>query len=67
MAIKTIKVSSRRSTKIGDEFFTYEMTVEADVPKKEDVESCTDELWEFAHNQVDKQIADAIKDLTKKK
>ena len=60
--IKTIKVSSRRSEKIGNSYFTFEMEVESDVSGLKDKEEYVKKLWKYAADEVDKQILDAASD-----
>lgn len=61
--IKTVKVSSRRSVKIKDDYFTNEMTVEADVDKIKDKQKYVDKLWKYIEDEIDKRLAQAWKDM----
>lgn len=62
-SIKKVTVSSRRSTKIGNDYFTAEMTVESDVSRLRDKQKAVDQLWDYAEGEVDKRIAQAVKDI----
>mgnify|MGYP006872996342 CR=1 FL=1 len=66
-SIKTVKVTSRRSTKIKDDFFTEEMTVEADVSGIKDKQKHIDKLWDYVEGEVDKRLAQTYKDILDKK
>ena len=56
--ITSVKVSSRRSTQMKKEFFTFECCLEASTEgmTMEDVNKELNSLWEKASNQVDKQL-----------
>ena len=62
-SIKTVKVTSRRSTKIKDDFFTKEMTVEADISGIKDKQKNIDKLWDYVEGEVDKRLAQTYKDI----
>ena len=61
--IQTVEVSSRRSSKLGNEFFTFEMKLSAtvdgldDSKKKEYIKK----MWDYAGEEVDNQLADMAK------
>ena len=59
--IKTVKVSSRRSEKIKNSYFIFEMEVEADVSgfSNADKKEYISRLWKYANDEVDTQIVDA--------
>lgn len=63
--IKTVKVSSRRSSKIGEEYFTFEMTLEADVSGLTDKKEYISKLWEYAGEEVDNQLVETAKSIKK--
>ena len=61
--ITSVKVTSRRSSKIGDEFFTFEMTTEANTENMTDEEKkeYVKKLWDYASSEVDNQIVETAK------
>jgi hypothetical protein len=56
----TIKVSSRVSKKIGNDFFTFEYTEERTVNPTRPIEEQRMELWRTCHAEVDKQIVEIM-------
>ena len=65
--IKTINISSRRSEKIGDGYFTFEMTLGADVDgmSAKEKKDYMKKLWDLAGEEVDNQISETIKSIQK--
>ena len=63
--ITNVKISSRRSSNIGKEYITYEMTLEASVKgmSDEEREKQIQEMYEYADNIVDEKVENAIADL----
>lgn len=59
--IKSVSVVSRRSAKVGNDFFTFECAFEADAGK--DIDYTLESLWAKAHEEVDKQFENTIHDL----
>lgn len=61
--IKTVSISSRRSSKVGNEFLTFEMTLEAGVDGLSDEEKkeYIKKLWDYAGEEVDNQIMETAK------
>lgn len=49
----TIKVSSRASTKVGDNYYTIEYTEERTVTPDADLDKERDLLWDEVNKQVD--------------
>lgn len=60
--IKTVSISSRRSSKVGNEFLTFEMTLEADVNNLSDEEKkeYIRKMWDYAGEEVDNQIRETV-------
>ena len=56
MEIKTIKATARISTKVGDDFFTFEYGEERTVDPKEDIEVQRNNLFDDCFNTVADQI-----------
>lgn len=65
--ITKVTVSSRRSEKLGDSFFTYEMSVEATTENMTDEEKkeYVDKLYDYCNEKVDEQILETAKSLQK--
>lgn len=61
--IKTVSVSSRRSCKIGNEFLTFEMSLEASVDglSEKEKKNYIKRLWDYAGGEVDNQIMETAK------
>ena len=61
--ITKVGVSSRRSCKVGNEYLTFEMTLEANVENMNEEERKVQiaEMWDYAGEEVDKQIIDTVK------
>ena len=61
--IKTVKVASRRSEKLGNSYFTFEMELEASVDgmRDEEKKEYIEKMWIYAGEEVDNQFADVIK------
>lgn len=59
--ITNVTISSRRSVKIGYEFLTFEMGLEANVDNmtEEEKKEYIKKMWEYAGKEVDNQIRDA--------
>lgn len=64
--IKNVTVSSRRSSKVGNEFLTFEMTLEASVDGLDEKEKkrYIEKLWNYAGEEVDNQIVETVKAIT---
>lgn len=60
--ITKVSVSSRRSIKYGDEFFTSEMSVEASTEGMTEEERAMQvrEMWQYVNTQVDNNLQEAI-------
>ena len=60
--ITKASVSSRRSIKYGDEFFTSEMSVEASTEgmTEEERTKQVKEMWDYVNSQVDNNLQEAI-------
>lgn len=56
-----IKVSSRASVKIKDNFYTIEYGEERSIPEGCDIEEERQNLWDTCNSEVDKQIEDIVK------
>lgn len=65
--IMKVTVASRRSEKLGDSFFTYEMSVEASTDNMTDDEKkeYVDKLYAYCNDKVDEQILETAKSLQK--
>lgn len=65
--ITKVTVASRRSEKLGDSFFTYEMAVEASTENMTDEEKnrYIDKLYGYCNGKVDEQILDTAESLQK--
>ena len=65
--IMKVTVASRRSEKLGDSFFTYEMVVEANTENMSDKEKneYVDKLYAYCNDKVDEQILETAKSLQK--
>lgn len=59
--IKSVSVVSRRSAKVGNDFFTFECAFEADAGN--DTDFVLESLWAKANEEVDKQFENTIHDL----
>ena len=59
--VTNVTISSRRSVKIGYEFLTFEMGLEADVNNMTEAEKkeYIKKMWKYAADEVDNQIKDA--------
>lgn len=66
--ITKVTVASRRSEKLGDSFFTYEMSVEANTENMTDEEKkeYVDKLYSYCNSKVDEQILDTAESLQKR-
>lgn len=58
--IKTVKISSRRSCNIANQYLTFEMSLEADIGGLDEKEKkkYIKKMWDYAGEEVDKQIAE---------
>lgn len=63
MKITEVSVTSRRSVKIHNDFMTFEAMLKANLEDEDDFDVCINSLWIEAHNQVDKQIEDALEQM----
>ena len=57
----TIKVSSRASTKVKDNYYTIEYTEERTVPPDADLQKERDLLWDEVNEQVDNRTLEIVK------
>lgn len=65
--ITKVTVASRRSEKLGDSFFTYEMAVDANTENMTDDEKkdYVDKLYAYCNDKVDEQILETAQSLQK--
>nr|DAE83050.1 MAG TPA: hypothetical protein [Caudoviricetes sp.] len=65
--ITKVTVASRRSEKLGDSFFTFEMAVEANTENMTDEEKkeYVNKLYAYCNNKVDEQILEMAQSLQK--
>lgn len=65
--ITKVTVASRRSEKLGDSFFTYEMAVEANTENMTDEEKkeYVNKLYAYCNDKVDEQILETAQSLQK--
>jgi len=63
--ITKVTVSSRRSVKIQNDFFTFEMSLEGNVDgfSDEEKKEYIEKMWVYAGEEVDNQISDAAKSI----
>lgn len=63
--VNSISVTSRRSSPIGKEFFTLELTLGADVSglTEEEKKAYIKQLYDYAGEEVDSQLAETAKSL----
>ena len=66
MKITTVRATSRISTKLKDDFYTFEYCEERQVEDGDDIEQVREELWTTCHSEVDKQVEEII-DIVRKK
>ena len=66
--ITKVTVESRRSHPIGKDFFTFTMSLEAEVKNMtEDAKKAyIEKMWNYANSEVDNQIAEVQGSLDKK-
>lgn len=62
-----IRITSRASVKIGDNFYTVEFCEERSIPEDANVEEERKLLWETANNECDFQIQEIIEAYGKKR
>ncbi len=60
MKIKEVSVTSRRSVNYKSQYMTFECMLKANLEDEDDFDECVKNLWDEAHDQVDKQIEDAL-------
>lgn len=63
----SIRITSRASVKINDNFYTVEYCEERSLPEDADVEKERAMLWETANMECDNQIADIYNAMQKRK
>ena len=61
MKIKTIKATSRLSTKVGESFYTFEYCEERQIEENDNIEEKRADLWEVCNTEVDNQLAEVFK------
>ena len=61
MKTKTIKATSRLSTKVGESFYTFEYCEERQIEENDNLEEERADLWEVCNTEVDNQLADVFK------
>lgn len=61
----SIRITSRASVKIDDNFYTMEYCEERTIPEDADVEQERKLLWDICNNETDNQIVEAYKALKK--
>lgn len=61
--IKVVSISSRRSSKVGNEFLTFEMSIEASVDglSEKEKKAYIKKMWDYAGEEVDNQIMETAK------
>ena len=57
----SIRITSRASVKVRDNFYTVEYCEERSVPEDADIEEERQELWDTCNGEVDGQIEDILK------
>ena len=57
----SIRITSRASVKVRDNFYTVEYCEERSIPEDADVKEERAELWDVCNTEVDEQIKDIIK------
>lgn len=56
----TIKATSRVSTKLKDNFYTFEYGEERSIEEGDDIEQAREELWATCNEEVDKQVEEIV-------
>ena len=67
MKVVSIRATSRISTKLKDDFYTFEYCEERQIEDGDDVEQAREELWTTCHEEVDTQVEEIIKIVRKKR
>ena len=60
MKITTVRATSRISTKLKDDFYTFQYCEERQVEDGDDIEQIREELWTTCHAEVDKQVEEIV-------
>lgn len=63
LSITKVSVTSRRSIKILNDYFTFECMLESDTSKVKDIDEHLDLLWEKAHTEVDTQCKESVQSI----
>ncbi len=60
MKTTVIKATSRVSTKLKDNFYTFEYGEERSIEEGDDIEQAREELWATCNEEVDKQVEEIV-------
>lgn len=60
MKVETISVSSRRSSNIKGEYFTFESSMTVSLEDGESVKDCYKKAWDTVNLEVDNQMQDCV-------
>lgn len=60
MKTTLIRATSRVSTKLKDNFYTFEYSEERSVDENDDIEQAREELWAVCNNEVDAQVEEIV-------
>lgn len=67
MKTTLIRATSRVSTKLKDNFYTFEYSEERSVDEGDDLEQAREELWNTCNAEVDAQVEETVALVTKKR
>lgn len=67
MKTTVIKATSRVSTKLKDNFYTFEYGEERSIDEGDDIEQAREELWATCNEEVDKQVEEIVEIIRKQR
>ncbi len=67
MKTTVIKATSRVSTKLKDNFYTFEYGEERSIEEGDDIEQAREELWATCNEEVDKQVEEIVEIIRKQR